>query len=419
MDDSPQSTYERRTTVISYILRRALYLIPVLLGINALTLVLFYVVSEDPVAQHGGRNASPETLQSLREQFELDGPLFLSTDYLTGEDLLKARRGGQLHEVISAIQDTQNIVTEDVAAPRRAFIKTWRGALPSADDEVVINDALAALNIDVAHRVDFSVITPTDLDQRKISDRHWYDAAFFRVIRFDFADSMVYTNQDIWDLFREKLPVTLKITLPMLFVGLAVELTLALFAARHHRKKMDTAITIIAVLAMSIPFLSYIVFGQWFAATSRWFPVAGYADGFAGVKYLVFPIAIGVVAGLGSGTRFYRAVLLEEMDRDYVRTARAKGVSERDVLYIHVLRNAGIPIVTRLTIVFPFLITGSLLIERNFELPGLGDLMLSSISARDFWVVMPLTYMMAVVYSIAVLLTDVLYAVVDPRVRVS
>jgi peptide/nickel transport system permease protein len=136
------------------------------------------------------------------------------------------------------------------------------------------------------------------------------------------------------------------------------------------------------------------------------------------VKYLAFPILIGVVAGLGSAIRFYRAVFLEEMEQDYVRTARAKGVSGTDILFIHVLRNAGIPIITRLSVVIPFLITGSLLIERLFELPGLGDLMLSGIQARDFWVVMPLTYLLAVVYSLTVLATDIAYAFIDPRVRV-
>ena len=137
------------------------------------------------------------------------------------------------------------------------------------------------------------------------------------------------------------------------------------------------------------------------------------------MKYLAFPIMIGIVAGLGSAVRFYRAVLLEEMQNDYVRTARAKGVREGNVLFIHVLRNAGIPIVTRLGVVIPFLITGSLLIERLFEIPGLGDLMLSGITARDFWIVMPLTYLLAVVYSLAVLATDLAYAIIDPRVRVS
>ena len=128
---------------------------------------------------------------------------------------------------------------------------------------------------------------------------------------------------------------------------------------------------------------------------------------------------IGIIAGLGSAVRFYRAVLLEEMHQDYIRTARAKGVGEGNVLFIHVLRNAGIPIITRLSVIIPFLITGSLLIERLFEIPGLGDLMLSGITARDFWIVMPLTYLLAVVYSIAVLATDVAYAFIDPRVRVT
>lgn len=403
--------------MISYILRRALYMIPVLIGINAITLILFYVVSSDPVLQHAGRNPSEETLQAKRHEFELDAPLFYSADYLAGEDILKARRTDRVNQITAQLQSSLTDLTDE--APTRRFIKKWRDSKPADSDQSRINADLAELNLPDNPQVDFNDITLTEVDKRWVNERSWLDAAFFRVLRFDFADSMVYPNQNIWDLFATKIWITLKITLPMLFVGLAVELVMSLLAARHRGRALDTVITISAVLAMSVPFLSYIVFGQWFAAISGWFPVSGYADGFAGVRFFVFPVMIGVIAGLGSGTRFYRAVLLEEVDRDYVRTARAKGVSEPDILFIHILRNAGIPIVTRLSLIIPFLITGSLLIERSFELPGLGGLMLSSITARDFWVVMPLTYILGVVYAVAVLLTDVLYAIVDPRVRVT
>ena len=404
--------------MITYIIRRTLAMIPVLIGINALTLILFYVVSADPVLQHAGRNPSEETLQALRDKFELNAPLFYSSDYLTGEDILKARRADRLRIILSEVQKQIADGTIENTQSAQNIVDYWRTHQPNANDQSTINKQLNQLGLINPPQIQFTDITLSDSDNRKISKRHWYDAQFFRVLRFDFAHSMVYQDQNIWDLFRVKLPVTLKITLPMLFVGLAFELTLALFAARHRRKATDTIITILAVFAMSIPFLSYIVFGQWFAAESRWFPVSGYDTGLKGVHFLVFPVAIGIIAGLGSGIRFNRAVLLEEMDRDYVRTARAKGVKETDILFIHVLRNGGIPILTRLSIVIPFLITGSLLIERNFELPGLGDLMLSAITARDFWVVMPLTYILAIVYAGAVLITDILYAVVDPRVRV-
>lgn len=407
--------------MLSYILRRALYMIPVLLGVNLITLVLFFVVAEDPVLQYAGRMPSQETLQALRAQFELDAPLIYDKDYLSGEDMLAAKRVDRVRA--AAIQVQSWIETGDVVDDSEGRVKALIAAMLEREsfretEAEIINDALAGIDTPEPVSVSFADIALRPSEERRLRNRSFWDGHFFRVIRFDFADSMSHPGENIWSLLARKAPISLRVTIPMFLIGLAIELTLSLFAASHRGRWLDTAVTIFAVFTMSVPFLSYIVAGQWVAAETQWFPVSGYEGGIAGIRFLIFPIAIGVFAGIGGGVRFYRAVLVEETDRDYVRTARAKGVSRRDILYIHVLRNAGIPIVTRLTVIIPFLITGSLLIERNFEIPGLGDLMLSAINRNDFWVVMPLTYLLAVVYATAVLLTDVLYAFIDPRVRV-
>ena len=402
--------------MIGFAFRRLLYIIPVLIGVLALTLVLFFVVAEDPVLAYAGQNPTAEQLRALRKKYSLDVPAFFELGWLQGDDILEVKRRTRLEEAFDKIDEQVRAGQVDVEAAD-AFKKRWRRGAELAGRGEAINAELADLVPQRAIRVHFQDVALSPADEREVEARSVWDAQFFRVARFDFDESMQY-EESIWALIARKLPITLSITLPMFFIGLAAELALALFAASRRGRPADTIITVLAVLAMSVPFLSYIVFGQWLAAETQLFPVSGWAPGLVGVKYLAFPIVIGVIAGLGSAVRFYRAVFLEEVQQDYVRTARAKGVSRGDILFIHVLRNAGIPIITRLSVIIPFLITGSLLIERLFELPGLGDLMLSGIQARDFWIVMPLTYLLAVVYSLAVLATDIAYVFIDPRVRV-
>ena len=418
--------------MLGFIIRRCLYILPVLLGVLAITFTLFFVVAEDPVLQFAGQNPSEAQLQALRTQYELDVPALPNASWMNGEDILESKRRMRLEE---AIAQTREFLREAAVDndPDNPTLKTpgdllgelvdeWKNAdLAGRADEIAqsLNTLLqdAGINTTVPITLDFSDITFTDPEKEEVANRSIWDAQFFRVMRFDFARSMVH-EQTIWELIKTKAPRSLAITIPMFLIGLAIELVLALIASSNRGRTVDTLITIFAVLAMSIPFLTYVIFGQWMAAETEIVPVSGWAPGLGGIRYLVFPVFVGVLAGLGSAVRFYRAVLLEEMDNDYVRTARAKGVRKSDVLFIHVLRNAGIPIVTRLSVIVPFLITGSLLIEETFEIPGLGKLMLQSIQARDFWVVMPLTYLLAIVYSIAVLMTDIVYAMIDPRVRV-
>jgi peptide/nickel transport system permease protein len=400
----------------AFILRRLLYIIPVLAGVLALTLVLFFVVAEDPVLAYAGQNPTAEQLRALRKKYSLDVPAFLDFGWLRGNDILEVKRRTRLEAAVDRIDELVNAEEVDVETVDR-FKRAWKRGVTLKGRAETINEQLEQLAPGHDLRVDFEGVALSIAEIEEVEARSIFDAQFFRVARFDFDESMQY-EESIWALIARKLPITLSVTLPMFFIGLAIELALALFAASRRGRPADTIVTVLAILAMSVPFLSYIVFGQWLAAETQIFPVSGWAPGLAGVKYLAFPILIGVIAGLGSAIRFYRAVFLEEMEQDYVRTARAKGVSGTDILFIHVLRNAGIPIITRLSVVIPFLITGSLLIERLFELPGLGDLMLSGIQARDFWVVMPLTYLLAVVYSLTVLATDIAYAFIDPRVRV-
>ena len=148
-------------------------------------------------------------------------------------------------------------------------------------------------------------------------------------------------------------------------------------------------------------------------------PISGYDTGWAAVKFLVLPVVIGVIGGIGSGTRWYRTLFLEEIDKDYVRTARAKGLSEPRVLFRHVLRNALIPILTGVVVVLPLLFMGSLITESFFGIPGLGSYTIDAINSQDFAIVRAMVFLGSVLYILGLLLTDISYTLVDPRVRLS
>jgi peptide/nickel transport system permease protein len=173
-------------------------------------------------------------------------------------------------------------------------------------------------------------------------------------------------------------------------------------------------------MAMSVSYLVYIIALQYLAAFKLdLFPINGYEEGFRSIYYLVLPGLIILLVSIGPDVRIYRTVFLDEIDADYVRTARAKGVGERGVLFKHVLKNALIPIITYTVVIIPFLVLGAFLMERFFSLPGVGDLLITAINTGDYPVLKGLTMYIAIGYSFFNLLTDVLYALVDPRVKLS
>jgi len=169
---------------------------------------------------------------------------------------------------------------------------------------------------------------------------------------------------------------------------------------------------------LSIPGLSIYLFVQWlFGARLGWFPIAGWSTGFVfSLQFAALPILVSVVGGLGYPVRFYRTVALEEMNKDYIRTARSKGISEFNILLVHVFRNLLIPVVTQTVVAIPFLVTGSLILEQMFQIPGFGALLVEAIHSADSPVVMAEIYLSSIVYAIMLFVTDICYALVDPRV---
>ncbi|HEX4055000.1 MAG TPA: ABC transporter permease [Tepidisphaeraceae bacterium] len=240
---------------------------------------------------------------------------------------------------------------------------------------------------------------------------------FVNILTFHFAPSFRY-QESVWSLLARKAPISLAIQIPAFFIELGLQLVLALFVASRRGTILDYGVTLIAVLGMSVPIISLYLGAQWiFGGWLRWFPVAGWSPGFFyALHFAALPIIVSVIGGVGGGVRFYRTIVLEEINADYVRTARAKGVPAREVLFTHVFGNVLIPVLTNTIVVLPLLFTGSLVLEQLFQIPGFGALLVESIHAQDQPVVMFIVYITSLIYLVMLIFTDILYTLVDPRV---
>ena len=225
-------------------------------------------------------------------------------------------------------------------------------------------------------------------------------------------------GRDITKEIVSRMGPSLAIALPNFILGLFVTVSFALLLAFFRATYLDFWGVVLCVAMMSISGLFYIIGGQYLISKLwRLVPISGYAAGLDAWKFLILPVMIGVISGIGSSTRWYRTIFLEEISKDYVRTARAKGLSEINVLFRHVLRNAMIPILTGVVVVIPLLFMGSLLTESFFGIPGLGSYTIDAIQAQDFAVVRSMVFIGSVLYIVGLILTDISYTLVDPRIR--
>lgn len=213
---------------------------------------------------------------------------------------------------------------------------------------------------------------------------------------------------------------SLALAVPVFVLGLVLNVVCALLLVFFRGTYLDVSGVVLCVLSMSISGLFYVIGGQFlFSKMLAWVPISGFTAGVEAWRFLILPVVIGVVSGLGAGTRWYRTIFLDEMNKDYVRTARSKGLSEVQVLGRHVLRNGLIPILTGSVAVIPSLFMGSLLTESFFGIPGLGSYMIEAIQAQDFGVVRAMVFIGSALYLLGLILTDVAYTLADPRVRLA
>jgi peptide/nickel transport system permease protein len=325
--------------MIQYIIRRLLYSLPLLMGVNILTFVLFFVInSPDDMArmQLGQKHVTEQSIANWKQQHGYDVPL-LWNDRVQGEQK----------------------------------------------------------------------ITQTIFYQKSVG---------LFLFRFGVSDSGRNIGADI----KERALPSLAVALPTLLIGLLVNICFALMMVLFRNSYLEHAGMVSCVILMSISSLFYIIGGQFFIGKIlRLVPISGYDDGWAAIKFLVLPVLIGVFSGIGSGVRWYRTLFLEEVEKDYVRTARAKGLTETQTLFRHVLPNAMIPILTGVVVVLPLLFMGSLIMESFFSIPGLGSYTIDAINSQDFAIVRAMVFLGSVLYVIGLLLTDISYTLVDPRVRLS
>jgi peptide/nickel transport system permease protein len=202
------------------------------------------------------------------------------------------------------------------------------------------------------------------------------------------------------------------------FSSLAAQVFMAIWAAYFRGTYVDAWLTFLCVVMMSITYIVFVIVGQYLLGNIlHLFPLAGFESGWSGFRFAALPVLIGLAAGLGSGTRLYRTFLLEEVNQDYVRTARAKGVPESRILFRHVLKNAAIPIITSTVLSIPSLILGNIVLESFFGIPGLGSYTVDAINSQDFAVVRAMVFLGTLLYIAGAILTDVCYALADPRIR--
>jgi len=239
---------------------------------------------------------------------------------------------------------------------------------------------------------------------------------FKSTVTFDFGRAR--DRELVIDKIKRGVGPSLSLTAPIFFGTAAIAVSLSLVIAFVRGSAWDVAAVVVCTAGMSIPYLGFILLGQYFLAY-KWglFPVF-FSPDLTTAQNVALPVLIGIAAGLGGNVRFYRTVMLDEMRSNYVRTAFAKGLSVRGVLFGHVLKNAMIPIITRMAMSVPFLFLGSLLLERFFGIPGVGHLMVQAIAARDYNVVSAMTYIGAILFVVFNLIADICYAAVDPRLSV-
>jgi peptide/nickel transport system permease protein len=256
--------------------------------------------------------------------------------------------------------------------------------------------------------------------QLGLNEPWWVQLGIFakQIVTFDWGRSWA-TNEAVSNLFMTRLPATLTVMVPILILDTLLAIPFALLVAYVRGSLTDRSVMVITTVALSISFLVYVIVGQYlFAFRLGWFPVQGWTDSFWTnlAVYTPLPVLLAVMVGVAPQTRLYRTFFLDEIGQDYVRTARAKGLTEPRILLTHVMRNAMIPILTNIAVALPGIFVGSFLIEVFFSIPGLGREVLLAVNRSDYPVIQAVTVYLAVITMVVNLLTDVLYKFADPRV---
>ena len=323
--------------MIKYLLKRLAYMVPIILTVNCLTFILFFVVnSPDNVArlQLGGKYSTNAAIEQWKKSHGYDLPLFY-------------------------------------------------------------NDQQQGVNC----------LTQTLFVAKTVS-----------LLSFDFGQSLA--GRDIKKDLKERMLPSLAIAVPSLFFGLLFNIFFALLSLIFSNTRFGKVMMGVLIAMMSVSGMFYIIISQyWLAKIAQLAPISGWNSGWDNLRFMWLPVLVSVISGLGAGSRWYLAIFAEEQSKDYVLTIRAKGASEARILFMHILPNGLVPIVTGVVAILPLLFMGSLILESFFGIPGLGSYVLDAIGAQDFEIIRSIVFLGTVMYLLGLFLTDVVYVLIDPRIR--
>jgi peptide/nickel transport system permease protein len=323
--------------MLTYLIRRIIYAIPILIGVNVITFILFFAVNTpDDMArmQLGQKYVTPTMIEQWKSEHGYDKPLFYNSQ---------------------------------------------------------------AFGI------------------KKITDTLFFQRSL-KLFAFDFGKSDA--GRAIGFDIKQRMWPSLAIAVPTLVLGLLVHISFAMLMVFFRRTYLDTWGMLICIVMLSISAMFYIIGGQYlFAIILQLVPISGYMSGGLAFKFVALPVLVGIISAMGADVRWYRTLFLEESEKDYVKTARSKGLSELRVLFKHLLKNAMLPILTGVVVIIPTLFMGSLILESFFAIPGLGSYTIDAIHNQDFAIVRVMVYLGTFLYILGLILTDISYTLVDPRVR--
>ena len=432
----------------AYVIRRILYAIPILIGVNLITFMLFFLVNtpDDMARFHlGAKRITAEQIEKWKKARDYHLPYFYHTGWSDTGIRQVSGRPAELH--LPAQRAGEYRITIEVPLPDEGSLEvriqtqeTARLHLPSAFVNGVLavdtsgnqeHESIFRLEgINGEHHALKLSLTPSEdapmavvriafretlsAMERLTQTIFWKKSIKFLVFQFGKADD----GRNIGKEIRQRILPSLAVTLPIFLVGIFVNIVVAMTLAFYRGSYLDFWGVIASVVLMSISILFFVIGGQWLLGnTLKLVPVSGFDTGVYSVKFILLPVIIGIIGGIGSGVRWYRTIFLEEMGKDYIRTARAKGLPESVVLFKHALKNAMIPILTGVVVMIPFLFIGSLVLESFFAIPGMGSFTLEAIQRQDFAIVQAMVFLGSVLYIVGLIMTDISYTFVDPRVR--
>ena len=395
-----------------YIFRRIWEVLPTTVGVLILTFLLFHVVGGSPAEIVLGKNASAEALAAFDARFGYDKPLLFGRwTPIRALGAVSEDGNVQLTYPLPAGTYRMNVGNihlqiQDVETGETKEMRV-EGSAPLA---FCIVEAQKAVALEIGGK------PPAELKLAK-KNAGFFDSQFVNycvsLLKGDLGVSTEH-HQPVANVLREGVGPSLAITVPILVGGTIIGVMLGLLCAAWRGGTFDKSVLVLSTVLMSVNYVVWVLAGQFILAFKlRLFPIWG----FESAAYIVLPAIIGIVSGLGRDVRFFRAAILDEIYKPYVRTAQAKGLGGARIMFRHVLRNSLIPIVTYVSLSIPFLFTGSLLLESFFGIPGLGNVSLSAIHSSDMAVVRAVVILGALFYQVVNLMTDLCYAWLDPRVR--